>query len=393
MTELCDYVSLIDDAEVLQVTRELVAIPSITGHEGDGVLNFLVRWFSDLGIPVRLDRIGDGRANLFADWTANGNPGRFVLNGHQDTKPVMGMTVDPFAGDISGGRLYGRGACDMKGGIAAILCAFKALVRTGVRPRGGITFFSDIEEELGGPNGMNRVLGAGMLDGFEGLISAEPSELEIHIGNRGGYVTAFETHGKTVHSGAVHLGRNAVMDMARFISEYLRLPYLTAENPYFGRATVNFEKIEGGLSDSTVPDRCIACLDSRLIPETPPDRVLAEVRALIDRLTGEHGMDVREIDPPKSWRPSRGIGGAQFIAPGHKLARRVARAVRAATGSEPVIAGCPAATIAGVMIGRGTPAVILGPGSIAQAHTADEWVEVDQLGRAARVYTALMAGM
>lgn len=232
-----------------------------------------------------------------------------------------------------------------------------------------------------------------MLDGFEGLISAEPSGLEVHIGNLGAYVTAFETRGKSAHSGLAHLGVNAVMNMCRFITEYLELPYLTVHNAYFGKSTVNFEYIQGGLYLSAVPDHCVACLDSRLIPETPPEMAREQVHGLMKRLNDEHGAAVREIAPPPGWRPSGGFSKAEYIPLDHELVKRAACAVVKATGADAVIGGCPAATLAGIMIGRGTPAVICGPGSIAQAHTADEWVEVEQIAKAARIYTALMAEM
>jgi acetylornithine deacetylase len=183
------------------------------------------------------------------------------------------------------------------------------------------------------------------------------------------------------------------MNMCLFISEYLKLPYLTVQNVYFGKPTVNFEKIEGGLYLSAVPDRCIACLDSRLIPETPPEMVQTQVQCLMEKLNIEHCINVRETDPPKAWRPARGYSKAQMIPPEHDFTRRVVRAVNHATGSEAIIAGCPAWTLAGVMIERGIPAVICGPGTIAQAHTADEWVEVKQIVKAARIYAALMAEM
>ena len=152
MADIEHLFNLIDNDEVIQTARDLVAIPSITTKEGRGVLEFLERWFDDLGIPYREYPVGDGRANFFADFGAAEGQRQFIFNGHQDTKPVDGMTIDPFGGEIRDGKMYGRGACDMKSGIAALLCAFKALVRAGIKPRGGITFYSDIEEEFGGPD-------------------------------------------------------------------------------------------------------------------------------------------------------------------------------------------------------------------------------------------------
>ncbi len=393
MRDIDTLLNLIDEDEVVQVTKDMVAIPSITHDEGMGMVDYLDKWFNDLNIPTRIYPTGDGRANFFADYGAVDGPGRFMFNGHQDIKPVEGMTVDPYAGEIRGGKMYGRGTCDMKGGIAGVLCAYKALVRAGMKPKGGITFFSDIEEEYGAFAGFLWAKEQGLYDGFEGLISCEPTELEVQIGNRGAFVTTFETRGRSAHSGLAPLGVNAIHNMVRFITEFQKLPYLQEENPYFGKCTLNFERISGGLYLSAVPDLCSASLDSRLIPETPPEVVQRQVDELMERLNREEGINIRETDPPEGWRVKNTKDGAAFIPADHEFTQRVCDSFKRALGRNAVIGGCPAVTIAFVLIKMGIPAIICGPGSIAQAHTADEYVEISQLPEAARIYTAMMADM
>ena len=393
MVDADRMLGMLDENEVIQVTQEMVRIPSLTRYEGLGMVHFMERWCKDLGIPVRIYPYNTDRANFFADFGATSGPGRYIFNGHMDTKPVEGMTVDPFGAEIRNGKMYGRGACDMKGGIAGILCAFKALVRAGFRPRGGITFYSDIDEEFGGTAGYYWARQQGLYAGYEGLISCEPTELEVQIGNRGCFVTAFETIGKSAHSGLAYLGVNAIHNMVLFITEYLKLPYLNVENPWFGRCTVNFEKIEGGLYLSAVPDRCIACLDSRIIPETPPEMIQQQLNELMDRLNHEHGINIHETKEPEGWRVRSSKARAETIPADHPLTLRAIRAYEKATGKKAVISGCPGITIAMVLIEMGIPAIIFGPGSIAQAHTEDEFVPLADLVEAARSYTVLMAGM
>lgn len=395
MADIERLISLIDDTEVVQLAQEMVRIPSLTHNEGPEMRKFLERWFKDLRIPVRIYPASTGdRGSFFADYGATSGPGRFLFNGHQDTKPVEGMTVEPFGAVIENGRMYGRGTCDMKGAIAGFLCAFKALVSAGHKPKGGITFFSDIEEEYSGADGFLSIIAKGLCDGYDGVISGEPTKLEVHIGNMGAIATAFEVAGKAAHASMPHLGINAIHHAARFITEYLELPIYRETNPYFGKPTINFEKIDAGKPfEATVPDRCTICLDTRLIPETPPERVREELDELLARLKKEEGIDIKEVDPPQTWRPRRGQAPAAFIDAGHPLSLRMIDAYRTALGNEPTIAALPGATFAGVMIRRGTPAVHCGPGSIEQAHTEDEWVEVAQLPKAARIYTALMAEM
>lgn len=387
------YLNLIDEKELIQVTQEMVAIPSITHNEGMGMVNYLEKWFKDLGIPMRIYPYDNDRANFFADFGAASGPGRYMFNGHQDIKPVSGMTIDPYAGEIKDGKMYGRGTCDMKGGIAAVLCSYKALVRAGFKPKGGITFYSDIEEEYGAAAGYYWAKEQGLYSGLEGLISCEPTLMDVQIGNRGVYVACYETKGRSAHSGLAHLGVNAVQNMAKFVVEFMKLPYLQVENKWFGKCTLNFEKIEGGLYLSAVPDRCIACVDSRLIPETPPEVVTKQIGDLMARMNKDEGINISEVDEPAGWRAGSMKLKAEYIPADHNLVRRAADAYTASNSKEARISACPAVTIAMVLIEMGIPAIICGPGSIAQAHTADEWVEVNQIIEAARTYTAMMAEM
>jgi len=388
-----DLLSKINRSEVVTVARDLVAIPSITTQEGLGMVEYYDRWFRDLGIETESCPYDEQRANFFAAFGGDGSSARYMFNGHQDVKPVAGMTVEPFSAEVRDGRLYGRGACDMKGPIAALLCAIRALVRADILPKARVVFFSDIEEEYGGRGGIDWAKENGRFDGYDGLFSCEPSELVIQIGNRGSYTTAFEVTGKSAHSGLAERGVNAVHAMARFIDAFLELPYLGVADPVFGKPTANFERIEGGLYLATVPDRCVACVDSRLVPSTPPDLVQQQVDGLMARLRKEHGIEVREVAEPPGWRARPAKRRAESIPPDHPLVRRLQRAGAEATGSAPEVGGFPAMAIGGVTIPLGLPTVIFGPGSIAQAHTDDEWINVEELEAAARIYACLLAGL
>jgi acetylornithine deacetylase/succinyl-diaminopimelate desuccinylase-like protein len=382
----------IDEKEVVEVTSKLVKIPSVTAMEGMAMNDFFQAWFADLGIPVRLYPSGKGTANLFADYGSTEGPGRFVFNGHQDTKPVKGMSIDPYSGETRDEKLYGRGSADMKSGISAVLCALKAMVKAGVKPAGGITFYSDIEEEYGGLGGYYQAIENGLLRGYEGLISCEPTELELHIGTRGCFITAFRVAGKAAHSGMAYEGVNAIQQAAEFIVEYAKLPYLQARNRFFGRSTYNFEKIEGGLYLSAVPDTCTVCLDSRIIPETPPETVQTQVDGLLGKLKSEKGMRIEEIVPPSSWRATGSKLKAEAIPENHPLVRMMAGAITK-TGGQAILGGSLGIGIAGAAIKEGLPAIICGPGSIRQAHTADEWVATEQIVKACHIYAAMMAQM
>ena len=392
MVDMEKLYSLIDDNEVVQVTHDLVSINSITHHEGSKMVEYYKRWFKDLGIAIRTYFVDDERANFFADYSETGEQGAFMFNGHQDVKPVDGMNIDPFSPVIRDGKMYGRGTSDMKGGIAAILCAFKAMVRAGITPKQGITFLSDLEEESGAHAGFKFMDKKGLLNGYKGMVSGEPTELTLQIGDRGQFTTAFEIKGIAAHSGLADKGVNAILDAAKFMIEYMKLPYLKVTNPYYGTSTANFENIEGGLYPSSVPDQCIVCLDSRIIPDTPPEMLKDQIEELIERMN-KSGINAHEIVPPTSWRPAPTRTPAGFLPPDHEFVQLAESAIEHGYGKKPFIGVSPGKTYASFMMSLGVPAVIIGPGSIEQAHTADEWVDVEQLPEAARIYLAIMAEM
>ena len=179
----------------------------------------------------------------------------------------------------------------------------------------------------------------------------------------------------------------------RFIQEYLNLPYLKIDNSHFGRSTVNFEKIEGGLYLSAVPDECLACVDSRLIPDTPPQLVQKQVDALINEINKSAPFKVIEREEPPEWRRKQTKYKAEALPARHPLIKRMAKAVKDATGKDAVIAGFPGMTITTAALEQGIPSVVCGPGSLMQAHTADEWIDTEQIVKACRIYTALMTDM
>jgi len=132
MSDLDKILALIDCDEVIELTQRLVRIPSISGEEGNEIRDFMTDYFNNLDIPVRHSEVKEGRTNFFCDLTGDEPGTKILFNGHNDTKWVEGMTVDPFAAEIRDGKMYGRGTCDMKAGLAAIFSAFKAVKKSGM---------------------------------------------------------------------------------------------------------------------------------------------------------------------------------------------------------------------------------------------------------------------
>lgn len=378
----------IDPAEVVSLTQDLVRIPSVTGQEGLRISTFVVDWLRSNGIDAGLQEVGPSRANVWGRIEGEAPGPRLLLNGHLDTKPGDNMVVDPLDPFIENGRMHGRGSCDMKGPVAGLLVAMKAIRQSGVPLRGTLIFGSEVGEEGGGWKIEDLLNGPGACDVG---ICAEPTRLELHLGCRGSLPLTFRVIGVATHTGTAHRGINAIQKMCRVVPEVYALACFQRTDPLWGRSPVNAMVIRGGGKvTASVPDECEVVWDIRLNPDLPPEEADVAIRTLLDRLQSE--------DPDLRIEVKRGreLGGRHYpgqpaahLQPDHPLVEAVSRAAEHVLGAAPVQAGFPGGCATGVMIRRGIPSVVFGPGNLEQAHSADEWVEVEQLTRAARVYAAI----
>lgn len=384
MTDLASTIeralAAIDPTETVALAQQLVQIPSVTGREGAAISETVAGWLDTHGIPVELQEIAPGRLNVVGRVPGAGPGPRLLLNGHLDTKPFDGMIIDPTGGVIRDGRLWGRGACDMKSGVAAVLIAARAVREAGGPRRGTMLVGFEVGEEGGGWTFPQLFTGPGAC---EAMICAEPTNLEVHLGARGGMPLTITTRGLATHSGMASHGINAIQKMARIIETLSALPEFAEEEPAWGRSQVNCEQITGGgLVTASVPDRCDLRVDIRLNPGLAPERLQAALEAMFARL--------RAADPELSvdWAPRVPPWRATQIALDDPLLAAMETAAQRVLGQPVPRAGFPGGCAAMLALNAGTPAVIFGPGHIQQAHTVDEWVALEQIPLAARVYAA-----
>jgi succinyl-diaminopimelate desuccinylase len=293
-------------------------------------------------------------------------------------------SVDPFAAEVVDGRLIGRGACDMKGPVAAALAGAAAVRTAGVELAGSLTFHLVADEELAGTHGTQVLRDRGLLT-QDAAIVGEPSNLEIALAERGGAWVTATTYGAAAHGSQPHRGVNAITAMARFL---LRLHEVVPDtvHPLCGRATVNAALIEGGSAPNMVPDRCVVDIDRRTIPgETDPVAVLDPFRSLAEELRADdETFDLRtEI---REW-----IHASETPAD-TPIAGAIRRATEAETGATPPDVGFTGITDARFYLNDAAiPTVIFGPGDLSVAHTADEWIDVDEMVTGARTYARIFA--
>ncbi|HET6486778.1 MAG TPA: M20 family metallopeptidase [Spirochaetia bacterium] len=371
-----------DAAKLLQ---ELVRIGSINpmGRDLAGptigearLTTFLETFLRSLGLrPVR-QKVHEGRENLYAVYQPSGARGLVLLEAHQDTVPVDNMTIDPFGGDSRDGKVWGRGACDVKGGMAAILTAVRRLVaerslRTGVM----VAFTVDEEQTFAG---VKKLLEAPLRPDL--AVAAEPTSLEIVIAHKGVARWKVRTTGQSCHSSYPERGVNAIYRMAPVIAAHERYAAILAagrHHPLTGTATLSVGVIRGGTSVNTVPSWCEMEVDRRLLPGEDGEEAFRDAeRYLRETLPPQITVDLVEpwlLDPPLDTPQD-----AEVVS----LARRAVAAVK----GDPRVCGVPYGTDASKLALGGIPSIVLGPGDIAQAHTSDEWISIEQLDQAVEIY-------
>jgi acetylornithine deacetylase/succinyl-diaminopimelate desuccinylase family protein len=385
--------------DLIETLRQLVAIPSVNamgqsglaGEVGEArVTDYLERLFSRLGLPAVRQPVEPGRDNIFARVDGGDGPGDrplILFEAHQDTVPVTGMTIPPWEPTVRDGRLYGRGSCDTKGGMAAMLFALARLHQERPNRMPGVVMACTVNEEFGFSGAKAaaefwREGATGILPRSPDLaVVAEPTELQVVVAHKGLVRWRCRALGRAAHSAAPQAGVNAIYRMARALVAVERyaneIVGTLGSHPLCGRPTLNVGTIAGGLSVNTVPDRVTIEIDRRMVPSENPDAARQHVIDYLDREAGlgfalEHEPPFMEA-LPLSDEPNRA------------LAQRLLEA--ASTVVRPcALVGVPYGTDAAFYTSTGVPSVVFGPGSIAQAHTADEWVELDQVQEAAEVY-------
>lgn len=389
------------------ILAELVAIPSVNPmgrRVGAGELferpltEHLERWFRSLGLETFRQTIEPNRDNLVARLDGDSADSPVVLfDAHQDTVPVDGMTIDPFSPVVRDGRLYGRGACDIKGGMAAMLAALARLADERPKTRPTLLMSCTVNEEHGftGAQGLcdiwrnvdqadaqtSRGLGESSIGRIrpDCVIVAEPTELQVVVAHKGMVRWQCRTKGRAAHSSVPERGANAIFRMTPVLAALERyqseLAAKAVEHPLCGKPTLSVGTIRGGISVNTVPDSCTIEIDRRLLPNDDPASVYREVIDYVSRHV-EHADYIEHLPPIMQ---SRGLSDANNAA----LADRLAAAVSEVQGTAKK-SGVPFGTNA-TAFGGLFPTVVFGPGSIAQAHTADEWVSLEQVERASEI--------
>ena len=370
---------------LVALLADLVAIPSQNpmGRDKTGpdyseaaMADYVAGYLKRHGIDAERDEIAPGRPNVLGFVDA-GAKQTLILEAHMDTVHAEGMTIPPFVPEVRQGRLYGRGSCDTKGSLAAFLhavCAADGPVR-GRRYNILLAAVADEEYQFGGAQ---RVVARGIRADM--AIVGEPTHLRIVRAHKGVVRWRIVTSGVTAHSAYPERGRNAIYAMGHVLERlesYALALRNTSPHADLGAPSLSVGICEGGQAVNVVPDRCMIEIDRRTLPGETTDTVLAHVRESL------RGIDGWEFLPP--YLAASGLDVPQ----NHPLIAGLAAAIRDQTGAV-TIEAAHYATDAGIYAKAGIPAVVFGPGNIAQAHTKDEWIDTDDLAKASHIVRQLI---
>lgn len=377
---------------VLSLLSDLVACPSVNPVRpgpiespfGETAMAALLgRLLGGWGAAIEMVEVEPGRPTVLARF-AGANPARtLLLEAHTDTVQVDDMSIPPFTPTVRDGRLYGRGASDVKGPMAAMLAAIRRVLDEDGRLPVNVIFAGSCDEELGARGARALARMPGMKPDV--AVVAEPTDLEIVHAHKGTIRWRIRTKGVAAHSSAPERGVNAIYHMARVLAmiEEEMIPAVREHrHPLLGSATISAGTIQGGTQVNVVPAECVLNLDRRLLPGETQDQATAEIRARLEALA------VRI--PTMKWS----LEALQFYDPFEQpttspACRLVAAACEKVLG-QARFAIAPWSSDAGVMAATGMPCVLFGPGSIKQAHTHDEFIEVRELERGVDVYAAII---
>ena len=380
----------------LEILKTLVSIPSVNpmGRDLSGpeyfetrVSDWLCEFFADRKIAFERIEVVEGRSNVIARVDAGSDRPTIILDAHQDTVPIDGMTIDPFDPVVRDGKIYGRGACDVKGGMAAMLFTVARLAEE--RPPGAanviISCTCDEESNVQGITDLVRLWTDE--DRHSPLIPtrpdlalvAEPTLLDIVVAHRGATRWKIRTSGRACHSSQPEQGVNAIYRMARVVSaleDYAAgLADRVTPHPLCGNATLSVGLVNGGVSVNTVPDECLIEVDRRVIPGEDGAGVMQDVREHLEQ----------NVDVPFEFLPPWLVGIPLPDEGNQEWAEQLQAHISEIAGPHELV-GVPYGTHASRFAASGVPGIVCGPGSIDQAHTKDEWLDVAELQQAAEIY-------
>ncbi|MBA7674262.1 N-formyl-4-amino-5-aminomethyl-2-methylpyrimidine deformylase [subsurface metagenome] len=374
--------------EIIRLTQELVRVPSFSGDtQGlSRIAEIVAGEMNKIGLSVQLIEAEKGLTNVIGKFQGSDSAPRILFNGHTDVVPALkdeNWIVEPFSAEIKDGRIYGRGACDMKGGLAAMLAAPKIVFSLFPEYKGNIILTATVDEEIGGFKGMKYVVEQGIKADM-GIV-CEPTELKIVNVCKGLLWLRLRTKGKSAHGGMPEQGTNAVYKMSKILNRLEGYDFKQPPHKVLGKPTINVGSIRGGTKPNIVPDSCEAEIDIRYLPNQNHQQIVGELRKLISEIKKEDHQIEAEIEVIR-YRSSLEISKETPVI------KTITEAVNKMLGKYPEFRGMISPADSEYLVNAGIPSVMFGPGLEQLAHSSNEWIAIDDILTAVKIYAAIILG-
>lgn len=377
----------IEQREVVEVCRDLIKIPTYREVGETGAALYLRDYLMRNGVEAEVREVMNGRSNVVARVRGRRAGPSIMLNGHLDTVVPGSMNTPPFDAVMRDGIIYGRGAADMKGGVAAMAVALVAIRRSCATLDGDVLFSGVVGEEApDSSEGTKEVLEKGPRPQM--VINGEPTGLDVVTAHKGMAWFTIVCRGKSAHGSVPSAGKNAALHASRIVvalDDELG-PLLAApsrSHALLGSPTLCIGALNAGIQSNIVPDSAVIRLDRRWLPGEVPADLQAEIQDVVSRVQGRYP----EIDATVEADPGTADRCPLEISTGHPLCRSITEAVELVLGTGGT-RGVDFWTDAALFSAEGIPAVVFGPGDIRYAHSADDQVKVSDLILASKTYAA-----
>lgn len=381
---MCALLNEPDAMALAQLCSDLVKIDSINppGNEKQ-LAEHCARYLEKLSLEVTVIEHGKNRSSILARLAGKGHKPGVLLSAHLDTVPpgLSAWKQDPLSGLVADGNVYGRGAADMKGGMAVILYTVSALK---ARLDGDVYIALTAGEET---DSLGAKEAAGLLADIplQGIIIPEPTHNQVVIAEKGALWLELTTYGKTAHGSTPAVGVNAIEHMRLLLNEWDALAFNLPSHPLLGEFTRSLNTVQGGVKTNVVPDQCTVTIDMRTLPGQEHPSIVRLVESLIGRLSHQVDKFMASVTITNDRPPV-------MTEPQHPFVVKFNQAVGKATGTSPAPRGMYAFTDGSILAPRlSLPLVVCGPGQPNIAHQPDEYVEVSQLVESTKILSQALA--
>lgn len=378
--------SKLDENEIIEFHRNFVKTPSVNPHFSppgeEEAAQFLAKKMKEFGLKVEVDEVLPKRPNVYGKLEGKKTQPTLIFNSHMDVMPVGDVEnwkMEPFGGDIIKGRIYGRGACDAKGPLSAMIMAAKVLNDIGVELTGNLLITAVVDEEVA-QKGTLHIADRGIRGNF-GIVG-EPTSLDMGIAHKGNAYYEVTVTGESAHASVPEKGVNAIYKMAKIIDQIEKYHFelRTRKHKLLGSPSANIGTITGGDATNAVPPKCTITVDRRYIPGESGETAKKELEHIIGIL--------KKNDPELKAKIKKTIDAeALETSEEEPIVKALKEAGKTVVDQSIRTLGFPYASDAWILSNKlNVPTVLFGPGHIDMAHKPNEFVEINELINATRIY-------